>query len=212
MARGKKSKKIWLLLFVILLCLIAAAVAFVRKASAEKTLDEAYAMSTNAERVAFLNEQGWIVKPDPISTEEVTIPSEWGSDFADYLALERSQGFDLEKYAGETAEVFTYSVLNYPDFPENVTANMIIKDGKLIGGEVMQNTDGGFIQTLVTRSYIDVQPIETAVSETAVTTAPPETTVSAVVPTITVTAADTSIPPQTEVYLEDVAAKAEIFP
>jgi hypothetical protein len=208
MARGKKSKKIWLLLFVILLCLIAAAVAFVRKAGAEKTLDEAYAMSTNAQRVAFLNEQGWIVKPDPISTEEVTIPSEWGSDFADYLALEHSQGFDLERYAGETAEVFTYSVLNYPDFPENITANMIIKDGKLIGGEVMQNTDGGFIQALVTRNYIDVQPADPLPSETA----PPSTTVSAVVPTITVTAADTSLPPQTEVYLEDVAARAEIFP
>ncbi|MDR0992519.1 MAG: DUF4830 domain-containing protein [Ruminococcus sp.] len=210
MARGKKSKKIWLLLFVILLCLIAGAVAFVRKAGAEKTLDEAYAMTTNAERVAFLNEQGWIVKPDPISTEEVTIPTEWGSDFADYLALEKSQGFDLEKYAGETAEVFTYSVLNYPDFPENITANMIVKDGRLIGGEIMQNTEGGFIQALVTRSYTEALPEETAVTE--MTTTAPSTTVSAVVPTITVTATDTSVPPQTEVYLEDVAARAEVFP
>jgi hypothetical protein len=207
MARIKKYKKIWLVLFIILICLIATAVVFVKKAATEKTLDEAYAMSSNSERVAFLNEQGWIVKPDPISTEEVTIPTEWGSDFADYLALEKSQGFDLERYAGETAEVFTYSVLNYPDYPENVTANMIIKDGKLIGGEVMLNTADGFIQALVTRSYGSVE-----ITETTETTAPAETTVSAVVPTITVTSAVTSVPPQTEVYLEDVAAQAEIFP
>jgi hypothetical protein len=209
MARVKKYKKIWLILFIILLCLIATAVVFVRKAVIEKTLDEAFAMTSNAERVAFLNEQGWIVKPDPISTEEVTIPTEWGSDFADYLALEKSQGFDLERYAGENAEVFTYAVLNYPDYPENVTANMIIKDGKLIGGEVMLSTEGGFIQALVTRNYTAVPDTgDITVSESAA----PETTVSAVVPTITVTSAVTSVAPQTEVYLEDVAARAEVFP
>jgi hypothetical protein len=210
MARAKKYKKIWLVLFIILIILIAIAVVFVRKAATEKTLDEVFAMSSNAERVAFLNEQGWIVKPDPVSTEEVTIPTEWGSDFAEYLALEKSQGFDLERYAGETAEVFTYDVLNYPDYPENVTANMIVKDGRLIGGEVMLNTADGFIQALVTRNYAAIETPDTGeitVSETA-----PATTVSAVQPTITVTSAVTSVPAQTEVYLEDVAARAEVFP
>jgi hypothetical protein len=206
MARGKKYKKIWLVLFVILIILIAVAIVFVRKAATEKTLDEVFAMSSNAERVAFLNEQGWIVKPDPVSTEEVAIPTEWGSDFAEYLALEKSQGFDLEKYAGETAEVFTYDVLNYPDYPENVTANMIVKDGKLIGGEVMLNTADGFIQALVTRNYTAIETPDTGDITVSETTA--QTTVSAVVPTITVT----TVAPQTEVYLEDVAAKAEIFP
>jgi hypothetical protein len=210
MARIKKYKKIWLVLFIILIILIAIAVVFVRKAATEKTLDEVFAMSSNAERVAFLNEQGWIVKPDPVSTEEVTIPTEWGSDFADYLALEKSQGFDLEKYAGETAEVFTYAVLNYPDYPENVTANMIIKDGRLIGGEVMLNTDDGFIQALVTRNYTAIQTPDTG--EITVTETTAATTVSAVVPTITVTTQAVTAAPQREVYLEDVAARAEIFP
>jgi hypothetical protein len=210
MARVKKYKKIWLVLFIILIILIAIAIVFVKKAATEKTLDEAYAMSSNAERVAFLNEQGWIVKPDPISSEEVTIPTEWGSDFADYLALEKSQGFDLEKYAGENAEVFTYAVLNYPDYPENVTANMIVKDGRLIGGEVMLNTDDGFIQALVTRNYTAIETPDTGEITVSETTA--VTTVSAVVPTITVTSQAVTAAPQREVYLEDVAARAEIYP
>jgi hypothetical protein len=209
MARVKKYKKIWLILFIILIVLIAIAVVFVKKAATEKTLDEVFAMSSNSERVAFLNEQGWIVKPDPVSTEEVTIPTEWGSDFADYLALEKSQGFDLERYAGETAEVFTYDVLNYPDYPENVTANMIVKDGKLIGGEVMLNTADGFIQALVTRNYAEIEIATPDTGDITVSeTTAPTTTVSAVQPTITVT----SVPAQTEVYLEDVAARAEVFP
>ena len=109
-------------------------------------------MSTNAERVEFLNRQGWIVKPDPISKEEITVPSVFDGVYADYAALQQSQGFDLEPYKGSTATAITYQVLNYPDYPEDVTATMLIVDGRLIGGDISLAGEGGFTEPLITVS------------------------------------------------------------
>ena len=40
--------------------------------------------------------------------------------------------------------------MNYPDHTENVVANMLIADGKLIGGEITLNEENGFTEPLIT--------------------------------------------------------------
>ena len=100
-------------------------------------------------KVEFLNEQGWIVHPDPISKEEVVVPSVYEGIYADYAELQKQQGFDLEKYQGTEVTVITYQVLNYPDYPENVTATMMICNDRLIGGDISLNTEDGFMEPLI---------------------------------------------------------------
>ncbi|MGN0609334.1 MAG: DUF4830 domain-containing protein [Oscillospiraceae bacterium] len=159
MERTKKSGKgIKVLLFLILAAAVVFAVFALTKAKNEADSDIKFTMSTNAERIEFLNTQGWIVKPDPISKETVTIPSEWNDVYSQYAELQRSQGFDLEDYKGKEAQLISYMVLNYPGHAENVTANMLIADNRLIGGEITLDEENGFTEPLITKNtqtYLD---------------------------------------------------------
>ncbi len=149
-AGSSKSKKgIKIFLFLLLAAIAAAALFFFMKAKDESAADEMFTMATNAERVEFLNNQGWIVKPDPVSKEEITVPSVTDPVYAEYAALQKQQGFDLEKYQGKPVTVITYQVLNYPDHPDNVTASMMLFNDRLIGGDVSMAGEGGFSEPLI---------------------------------------------------------------
>lgn len=147
---SKKGKK--MVLFLILAVIAAAAVFFFSKAKDESAAEEMFSMSTNSERVEFLNEQGWIVKPDPISKEEETVPSVLDEVYSEYVALQKEQGFDLEKYQGKPVMIITYQVLNYPEKPDGVTATMMIADNMLIGGDVSMDGEDGFIEPLISKT------------------------------------------------------------
>ena len=146
MSNSKRGNKA--ILFLVLAIILVLAAFFWSKAQAENKADEMFTMATNSERVAFLNEQGWIVHPDPISKEEVTVPSIYEGIYAEYAELQKQQGFDLEKYQGRDVEIIKYQVLNYPDYPENVTATMIC-DNRLIGGDISLGTEDGFMEPLI---------------------------------------------------------------
>lgn len=145
--KGKKT-----LLFILLIAIIGLAVFFLSTAKKESAADEKFTMSTNAERVEFLNKQGWIVKPDPISKEEIIIPSEFNELYQKYAELQTKQGFDIEKHKGAKATLISYQVLNYPGHTDNVTANMLVVDDRLIGGEITLNEENGFTEALITEA------------------------------------------------------------
>jgi len=149
MSAGSSKKGIKIFLFLLLAAIAAAALFFFMKAKDESAADEMFTMATNAERVEFLNNQGWIVKPDPISKEEITVPSVTDPVYAEYAELQKQQGFDLEKYQGKPVTVITYQVLNYPDHPDSVTASMMFFDDRLIGGDVSMTGEGGFSEPLI---------------------------------------------------------------
>ena len=141
-----------LLLAVVLAAVIGLAGYFLTAAKKEADSDIYFSMTSNAERVDFLNKQGWIVKPDPISTEEITIPAEFNDVYERYDEFQDEQGFDLDDYKGKKAVIYTYEILNYPDYPENVVANMIIANNKLIAGEVTLNEENGFTVPLLSKN------------------------------------------------------------
>lgn len=160
MSKGSSKKGIKIFLFLTLIVAVIAAIAFWSKAKSETEADEILAMSSNAQRVEFLNKQGWIVKPDPLSKEEITVPSDFEGAYAEYAELQKSQGFDLEKYKGKPATLFTYQVLNYPDHPENVVATLVVSSDKLIGGDISMAGEGGFTEPLIapsTQTYLTVE-------------------------------------------------------
>lgn len=96
---------------------------------------------------AFLESLGWETSVEPVDVREVIIPEEWNSVFEEYNDLQKQQGFDLDKYRGKQATIYTYQILNY-DGAENVVANLMVFDGKLIAGDVCSAELGGFMQGL----------------------------------------------------------------
>ncbi len=177
-ARGKVA------LAVLLVLVIAAAVFLLGKAKQEADSDRFYAMAGNAERVEFLNRQGYIVKPDPVRREDVTVPSEFNDTYKSYVEMQQVQGLDLAEHKGDKATLFSYAVLNYPEYSENVFADLLVADNKLIACQLRyDDEENGFVKLLITKGLTDIEQSEAEPNENkAETTAPqgdaPDGTVS----------------------------------
>lgn len=177
-ARGKVA------LAVLLMLVIAAAVFLLGKAKQEADSDKFFAMAGNAERVEFLNRQGYIVKPDPVRREDVTVPSEFNDTYKSYVEMQQAQGLDLAEHKGDKATLFSYAVLNYPEYSENVFADLLVADNKLIACQLRyDDEENGFVKPLITKGLTDIEQSEAEPNENkAETTAPqgdaPDGTVS----------------------------------
>ena len=117
-------------------------------ASSVPGLPEPSGVRTNRDRIDYLAAFGWTVDPDPISTEEIRLPREMDEPYLDYIALQNSQGFEPERYAGRRAKRYSYHITNYPSGEQEVQANLLICRGRVIAGEVLSPRLDGFLHGL----------------------------------------------------------------
>ena len=106
------------------------------------------AVRTEADRLEYLSGLGWKVKETPLAVEELLIPEEFNENYADYLALQRAQGFDLTPYAGKRVKRYTYEITNYPTGEQGVQLSILVYKNAVIGGEVLSPEIGGFLHGL----------------------------------------------------------------
>lgn len=128
--------------------LIAILVILVVFGIVHKATSKTYSMKTESERQKFMSEMGWKVSEEYTSCKVVSIPKEFNDTYENYNELQKEQGFNLKKYKGEMVEIYTYEVYNYPGNSENVVINLMVFEGKLIGGDVSCNELDGFMQGL----------------------------------------------------------------
>ncbi len=105
-------------------------------------------VKTNDDRIAYLEHYGWQVDPEPVSVEEMLIPETFDDSYADYLALQQAQGFDLSEYCGKRVKRCTYQITNYPTGESEVQVSILIYKNKVIGGEVLSPQLNGFLHGL----------------------------------------------------------------
>ncbi|MDD6990545.1 MAG: DUF4830 domain-containing protein [Oscillospiraceae bacterium] len=142
----KKGKGIFLAVIFIILGGLAW---FVLTAKDEAETEKQFTFECNAERVEFLNKCGLIVEPEPES-KDIEIPAEFNNSYNEYNELQKSQGFDLLPYSGKKVTMYTYKILNYPDFPDNVTVNLLFDDHLMIGADITCNdAENGFTKPLI---------------------------------------------------------------
>ncbi len=103
-----------------------------------------YDAANNAQRVTFLENFGWDVSDEPIEVCEIILPENFDEVYKRYNELQKTQGLNLEKFKGRRAKRWTYQVLNYPSDDE-VHANVIVCDNKIIAGDICSVALGGFI-------------------------------------------------------------------
>ena len=84
----------------VVLCgaLVALFVLLGGKGTAVSALADPKGVRTNEDRIAYLEQFGWTVDPEPAAVEELLIPETFDETYTQYLALQSSQGFDLTKY------------------------------------------------------------------------------------------------------------------
>lgn len=142
----KKPNVLFISAAVIIIC-IAVVLILIGCRFAKK---QVYEMNSETQRQEFLCEMGWEVPDEYDECKVITIPEKFNEVYSNYNKLQKDQGFDLEKFKGKTAEVYTYKVKNYSDKEgsENVVCNLIVYEGQLIGGDVCSTELDGFMQGL----------------------------------------------------------------
>ena len=142
-----KTVKMNSILKTLVTVLIIAAVIFTVIYAVNRLIKpSAITLETESERLEFLRSLGWETSEEAINCREVVIPEEWNEVYTKYNELQLAQGFDLSKHKGKAAKIYSYTILNYDGKPENIVANLVICDGRLIGADVSCTELGGFMQ------------------------------------------------------------------
>lgn len=102
------------------------------------------------EMVEYLESVGYTVTPSAVLVEQVTIPEVFDSKYEAYNEMQAPAGFDLSQYMGQSAQKYTFKVLDYEDSSVEVVANLLVVDGKIIGGDISSTELSGFCYGLVT--------------------------------------------------------------
>ncbi|MBQ8974696.1 MAG: DUF4830 domain-containing protein [Oscillospiraceae bacterium] len=105
-------------------------------------------VKSNENRVEYLQSLGWEVVDEPLEEQEITIPKEFNDIYSQYNELQKTQGFDLQEYAGMRVTRYTYQVTNYPNNSDTVVADILVYKNQVIGGDVQSTALDGFMQGL----------------------------------------------------------------
>lgn len=96
-------------------------------------------------RLSFLADCGWEVEPGSEQAQEIRIPEVFTPVYEDYNELQKQQGYDLSRYAGEDVTLYTYTVTNWPDESQTVVADLYVFRGEIVGGDVHSTNLDGFM-------------------------------------------------------------------
>lgn len=110
-------------------------------------------ISTTADATQLLCEHtlssyGWEVS-GLVSQDQVTLPETFGTEYTDFLTLQREAGFHLTTYAGKTVTRYTYEITNYPTGSDLVYADLLVHNQVIIGGDIRSSRLDGFMSSLL---------------------------------------------------------------
>lgn len=104
-----------------------------------------YNASTNAERIYFIKSIGHEVLSNEPETKAVVIPEAFSDVYNNYNDIQRLSGYDLADYKGCEVVVYTYSIKTPAGYDGDCVLNMIVYNGRVIGGDVSSAALGGFM-------------------------------------------------------------------
>ena len=128
---------------------VIAAIIFTAVCSAQ-----GYKAETEEARQKLISRYGWEVSAEPVSAAEISLPAVPGAVYEEYNKIQKKAGFDLTPYYGKTAVRYTYRVYNHKESGNTeVYLNILVCGGKMIGGDVMSVSLGGFMHAVNERGY-----------------------------------------------------------
>jgi len=87
------------------------------------------------------------VSEKPYEVVEFTIPEAFNAVYERYNNLLKESGYDLSPYKGKTCKRYTYLIPS-----QNARANIIVYDGKIIGGDISGITLDGIMLPIKNQS------------------------------------------------------------
>ena len=138
------KKKIAIILAVVVVAVVG--LVMLLGGNEDVTATAATTVASNEDRVKFLNSFGWEVTNSPVESSQVQIPEKSSQVFDRYNELQKSQGYDLSTFAGQTVMRYVYKVNNYPGATEPVYATVLISKNQVIGGDITDTAAKGAIR------------------------------------------------------------------
>ena len=135
-----------ILLVSVLVVILLSLVIF--KASDKADVAALQPATDTLERIAFIENMGYKVNREiPEQAKQIEIPYVFGDIYKQYQAIQQKAGYDLEKYAGSKATLYTYSLIY--ENRTDVYAHLLVVDKKIIGGDISAlSVENGFINPL----------------------------------------------------------------
>lgn len=143
---AKVDKKKIAIILAAIVVLVAGLVLLLKGRNSATPTAATTSVVSNDDRVKFLNSFGWEVTVTPVESNQVRIPEKPSEIFDRYNALQKSQGYDLSTFAGQTVIRYVYKINNYPDATEPVYATLLISRNQVIGGDITDTAAGGAIR------------------------------------------------------------------
>lgn len=145
-----KSKQIRAILIILFIVLTVAVLVFLSKDSENVSKDKSsvnLSAANDSERMSFISQFGWEVSAEPTEIREIIVPEEFDEVYTKYNEIQLSQGFDLNSFKGMRVKKWTYAVKNYAGYEDKdcIRINLLILDGKVIGGDVCSVELDGFM-------------------------------------------------------------------
>lgn len=108
-----------------------------------------YPASQKVERIAFVENLGYLVNKNQTEVvKQVEIPYLFSDTYEQYQKVQLKAGYDLKKYAGSKATLYTYNLIY--ENRTDVYANLLVADNVIIGGDISAlAVDDGFIKPLI---------------------------------------------------------------
>jgi len=98
----------------------------------------------------YLKELGWVTDENPVETAAISLPAIFDDVYLQYNEIQKKAGFDLSGFAGKKAIRYTFAIKNYGG-AQGVRANILVYNGKVIGGDIMTVGIDGFMKPLKKR-------------------------------------------------------------
>ncbi len=87
------------------------------------------------------------VSENPAEVVDVTIPMQFNAVYERYNNLLKEGGYDLTAYKGKKCKRYTYLIPS-----QNARANILVYNGKIIGGDISSITIDGIMKPLEKRN------------------------------------------------------------
>ena len=133
------------------LCLAVAVVCVVTPSGASDVLNSNVntAASSVKDHIDFLSAYGYSVGDKPVQIQEIIIPEQFSEEYEKYNDMQKLSGFDLSKFKSKRVKKYTYKVTDYKDSDDEVVANVIVYNNKVIGGDISSTALGGFMHGFI---------------------------------------------------------------
>lgn len=144
---AKLNKKLlFSVLAVIIIVILALIFGLPSKNESMTTLSQAK-LKNEEEIMDYVKKLGFVISEGTLTSKEAVLPKEFDETYDKYNELQKSCGFDLEKYKGKTVTIYTVEATNHPD-SDCVLVELMLYKNKLIGGSVYTKDLDGFMHGL----------------------------------------------------------------